>query len=154
MKPDLTTLDGQRTATRRGAYIVLGVTAFCVILAMLAPYPEERLTSSAMVGYVGGPSVIFLTTLREMSRRQRWIDAGSTGFLPQRSAFWHRSELAALFLGPICGGILMILSGSLYPHWRHVGKLTPASAVILGVLSVVLWPVLFLKLYKAQLRKT
>jgi len=156
MTLDITTLDGQRLVTRKGAYVCLGGAAVCFLgTAVVARYPETRLLGASATCFFGGPSVGLITILRAMSLRQRWIDAGSAGTPPPQSAFEQRLAALAVFLGFSCGGMLMFLSGRLYPHW-HTTSLwaNPDKAMIAGGLLVVaslggMLPAI----YKAHFRK-
>lgn len=153
MRPDLTTLDGQRTATRRMVYVVLPCLALGVFVAATADYPEVRLNGMAVICFTGGGLMLPLTTLREMSRRQRWIDVGSPGSPPRQSKFWNRFGIAAGLLGYLCACILTVLSGALYPHWHHVYRGGPWYAITIGSLGIVSLGWMLPAIYKAQFRK-
>lgn len=154
MRPDLTTLDGQRRAVRGGAYVCLGGAAFCFFGAVAAR-EELRLVAAAATCLFGGPAVGLITILREMSIRQKWMNAGSAGSPPRQSQSGNLLAQAAAVLGFACGGVFMFLSGSLYPHWRHVSLwANPMKAMIAGGLLVVASLVgMPPAIWKAHLRK-
>lgn len=153
IKPDLTTLDGQRMATRRGGYVVLAILAFGLLMAALADYPEDRLTAAAIICLAGGASVFFIASLREMSHRQRWIDAGSIGSPPQHSVSLRRAVNFAPLLGYLFACILAVLSGALYPHWHHVYRHGPWYAITVGALGIVSIVWMLPAIYKANFQK-
>jgi hypothetical protein len=159
MKADLTTLDGQRKATRTAAYVFLGGLVCCVFWAILARYPEDRLQAAGMTSFLGGMLAGVIVVSRTMSLQQKWIDAGSAGLPPQQSAFERWFPAAALFLGIGGFGALFIASGSLYPHWHHVDrKHSPMYAMTLGSIGAAVslictfgW--MLPAIYKAHFRK-
>ena len=160
MKPDLTTLDGQRRAARRGAYVVFGCAA-CGVLweAVLAHYPEDRLQAAAMICFFGGVAASLIPVLRQMSLKQKWKDGGSLGSPPQQSGFEIFLGIIGVFITFPCAGIFFILSGSLYPHWHNVySRNNPSIAIMLGSLMVVvslfIFGTMLPAIYKARFRKT
>jgi len=132
MKPDISTSVGQKAATKKGVIAVL-LLAACFIPMAFSQYPEERLTAFAAMSLFGCFAIPLLWILAEMSRRQKWIDAGSVGDAPTSSRLGKALGTAAVFAGWQAAGALMYLSGYLYPHWHMRSfRSNPQSAMVIG----------------------
>jgi hypothetical protein len=133
MKPDISTLTGQKTATKAGLAALLAMAA-CFTPMTLSQYPEERLVGFAAMALFGSPSVALAWIVSEMSKRQKWVASGSIGAGPKPLVLGWMVGKAAIVAGLGTAGTLFFLAGYLYPYWRfESARSNPFSAMALGV---------------------